>query len=533
MSEVARPHEGRRAWWNALRSPTGLPWLTAALVGAVALAAMTPVPLGVFWDDGVYLIGAKALATGAGYRFIHLPGSPAAVHFPPLFPALLAVVWAVTPPFPANVAWLKLVNPVLLGAGAGLTCAFGIRRLALPPVVAAITSVICSLALPMVVVASVLFSEPLFLVALVGALAMGERAVDDGGWARALVAGLTAGLVTLVRSAGIVLLPALVIALLLARRVREAAIAAVSALVVVMPWQLWVAAHTGDLAPPLRGSYGPYTEWVVALYRERGPAFAGTMVRENALAIGRTLGIALFPFGPRVVRPLLVVFVVVVVGLGMIAAWRRVRVTVLFALAYMALVLVWPYSPDRFLWAVWPVLGLFVGAGVAQSWRFGMTAGTRGGARAAAAMACVVGVLAAVGLGAYSARGATLRWWDLAARTNAGALIPVAEWVNANTAPGDIVACDGEPFVHLYTGRTVVPVHILSPDEYLAGTPLKQAAADLRALIVANRPRYAVFSAAAAERAVAPLLDGANGTPRLERIADLPVGGAAYQVALP
>jgi len=79
----------------------------------------------------------------------------------------------------------------------------------------------------------------------------------------------------------------------------------------------------------------------------------------------------------------------------------------------------------------------------------------------------------------------------------------------------------------------VVPVHILSPDEYLAGTPLEQAAADLRALFLANRPRYAVFSAVAAELAAAPLLDGAGGSPRLDRIAQLPGGGAAFRVVLP
>ena len=130
-------------------------------------------------------------------------------------------------------------------------------------------------------------------------------------------------------------------------------------------------------------------------------------------------------------------------------------------------------------------------------------------------------------------RGVSRRWNEVAARTNADALVPVAAWINANTQPGDVVACDGEPFVHLYTGRTVVPVHILSPDEYLAGTPLEQAAADLRALFIAHRPQFAVFSAMSAELAATPLLDGAGGSPRLEPVATLPGGGAAFRVRLP
>ena len=65
-----------------------------------------------------------------------------------------------------------------------------------------------------------------------------------------------------------------------------------------------------------------------------------------------------------------------------------------------------------------------------------------------------------------------------------------------------------------------------------AGTPLEQSAADLRALLIAGRPKYAVFSAAAGDREAAPLLDGANGTPKLEWIAALPGGGTAYLVKL-
>jgi hypothetical protein len=111
--------------------------------------------------------------------------------------------------------------------------------------------------------------------------------------------------------------------------------------------------------------------------------------------------------------------------------------------------------------------------------------------------------------------------------------MPVVAWINANTSASDVIACDGEPFVHLYSGRTVVPVHILSPDEYLAGTPLEQGAADLRALILAHRPTYAVFSSASADLAAAPLVDGSNATPRLELVANLPGGGAAFRVHLP
>jgi hypothetical protein len=76
----------------------------------------------------------------------------------------------------------------------------------------------------------------------------------------------------------------------------------------------------------------------------------------------------------------------------------------------------------------------------------------------------------------------------------------------------------------------VVPVHVLSPDEYFAGTPIDRAAAELRSLIIAGHPQYAIFSGGASGREMAPLLDGKNGSLKLEWIAPIGGGGAAYRV---
>jgi hypothetical protein len=518
------PRRSRGAIWY--------PFAAGVIVGAIALAAITSVPVGVFWDDGVYLIGAKSLATGAGYRFLHLPGAPPAVHFPPIWPALLAVIWKLSPSFPGNVVLLKLVNPLLLATGAALACWHGVRRLSVPPLVAAAAAVVFTAALPVMVIAGVLFSEPLFFVSLVIALALADRAAERGGWRPALAAGVAAGVVALVRSAGLTLVPALAIALLVARRRREAMVAMAGALALLAPWQLWITLRANDLAVPFRGSYGPYLGWVLGMYRERGAAFVLIMARMNLLAVIRSLGIALFPFGPREIRPLLVTLVLVVGCVAVIRARRRATAALLFLLFYFAVVLVWPYAPDRFMWAIWPLLGMLLASGAVECWRLGAHRGAVPSVRVTSAFACAVGICALGGHAGYSIRGAARHWWDSAARNNADALLPVADWINTNTKPGDVVAVDGEPFVFLYTGRTVVPVHILSPDEYVAGTPLERAAGDLRELIAVGKPQYAVFSGAAGEREAAPMLDGRSGTPKLEWISAIPGGGAAYRVVL-
>lgn len=512
-----------------MRGAAWYPFAAGAIVGAIAIAAITAVPVGVFWDDGVYLIGAKSLASGMGYRFLQLPGAPAAVHFPPGWPALLAIVWKLGPAFPDNVVLLKLVNPLLLGVGAALACRYGIRRLGLPPVAAAIAAVVFAAALPVMVVAGVLFSEPLFFVVLLVAIALADRAVDAGGWRAAVAAGVAAGLVALVRSAGIVLVPAAVLALVIARRHREAALSAAGAAAVLAPWQLWIAVHAHDLAAAYRGSYGPYLDWVLGMYRDRGAAFVLVMARMNLLALMRSLGIALFPFGPREIRPLLVTLVLVVSAVAAIRARRRAGTALLFVFLYCALVLAWPYAPDRFMWGIWPLVGILLASGAVECWRIATERGAARGVQLTGAFTCAIGVWAIGGHAAYSVRGASRHWWDSAARSNADALLPVAAWINANTSPHDVIAVDGEPFIYLHTGRTVIPVRDLTPEEYFAGTPIERAAAQLRALIAAGRPRYVIFSRAA-ERDVAQLVDGSNGTPRLELVAAIPGGGTAYRV---
>src|SRR5215813_6589423 len=48
---------------------------------------------GILEDDGIYLIGAKSLAEGSGYRILNLRGEPYQTKYPPLYPAYLSIAW--------------------------------------------------------------------------------------------------------------------------------------------------------------------------------------------------------------------------------------------------------------------------------------------------------------------------------------------------------------------------------------------------------------------------------------------------------
>src|SRR5262249_20240384 len=87
----------------------------AGVLARTASLRLHPGSWGQCQDDAIYGATAKALAEGEGYRQIFLPGSPPQTKYPPLYPALLAILWSAWPDFPANLLLLKSFT-VLCGA---------------------------------------------------------------------------------------------------------------------------------------------------------------------------------------------------------------------------------------------------------------------------------------------------------------------------------------------------------------------------------------------------------------------------------
>jgi hypothetical protein len=153
------------------------PLLAAALVCAVAASLVAPYPVGIFHDDGVYLVLAKALASGNGYRYLHLPGAPLATHYPPGYPLLLALLWTLAPHFPSNLTIILLANAALLGLVAWGSARYLIDRLEWPSLAATAFALVATLSLPLIQLATLVMSEVLFLALLFPVLTQAERAI--------------------------------------------------------------------------------------------------------------------------------------------------------------------------------------------------------------------------------------------------------------------------------------------------------------------------------------------------------------------
>ncbi len=516
---AARPGAPLRAW----RRP---PWLAAALATVVVLAcamtSITPDPIGVFWDDGVYLLTAKALAAGDGYRYTYLPGAPPAIHYPPLFPLLLAAVLKVTPPFPDNVAVLKLLNPLLLAMGVFGTVRLAVRNLGLAPVPVAITVAISAVIAPVLVVANVLFSESLFFAALVGAIALVDAAIARGGVGRAAIAGLAVAALALVRTIGGVLLPAAFLQLWGRRRRREAFALAIVTVVLLAPWQWWVWQSSRGFPDELRGFYGPYLEWVIGGYL-REPALAVQVLARNAGDLWRAFGVLFAPRLPRALQWVAAAMALASLGAGLVTLLRRASVTAAFVLLYGVVVLFWPYNPERFIWAVWPLLALLllaaardVGAALAHRWPPATRAAT------------LTFALLLAGQAVYASRGLAGGWAGAPQAAMTRRIWPLVTWTAAHTSPDDIVASDAHVMVALYAGRKTIPVSMLTPTEHVRDKPLTAQARELGALTGRFHPKVLVLSDGLPQLDAIPLWAAQDGAPVIHALPAIAGGGAAF-----
>ncbi len=494
-----------------------LPVALVAVVMLVALMTVTPWPVGAFQDDAIYTVLAKALATGEGYRMINLPGAPHATHYPPGYPFFLSLLWRLSPSFPDNIVLFKFANAVWLSLAALGAWTFARARLQWDPVPSALAGLAGTLAIVVLLVTGVVLSEPMFMALLFPALLLSERAAETGSWRLALAAGLACGVLALVRTLGAVIIPAALLVMAYRRNWRAAIAMAVTAALCLVPWQLWLAAWQHEVPTVLQGKYGAYGPWIARGFADGGIGFARDVAIANLQSVGRFVSYVFMPVSPAWPRAVALVAACALMAIGVGVLVRRSTITALFLVAYTGVVLLWPFEPDRFVLAVWPLLTLCGLAGVAAVWRWRPLLWASRGIRVAA-----LGLSAALVLGfaTYNARGYRNQWWASVQRDAGRRAKPIAEWVAASTRPGDVLMTDDDLLVYLYTGRQGMPTSTFLPKERVQPATDADNIAAARAMIDAYDPRYYITTSDAGQRAAEALTQG--DTPLLRRFRLIP-----------
>ena len=221
-----------------------------------------------------------------------------------------------------------------------------------------------------------------------------ERVTSDAhaetAWWRAALVGCLAGVLALVRTHGVALLLATLIVLAYRRRWRAGAFAALGAVVVLAPWQLWTAAQP-LLAEPLRGRS------IVRRVVAEGARAGGVSLFMHTIAVNlREVGALLadrFAIGDSAaIRDATAWLCAAAVVVGAWRLLRRAPVTAVFAAIYVAVLLAWPFTPWRFVFAIWPLVVIAIGEAVRPAFQ-------PSASRTAARWASMV-VLVIVGIGA-------------------------------------------------------------------------------------------------------------------------------------
>ncbi len=416
------------------------PLLFAVGVFALALWAQGDALVGVFYDDGIYVTGAKALAEGAGYRNIHLPGAPPIVHYPVLYSLVLSVLWRVWPVFPANVALFRLANAVLM-AGSAWMVASHASRLAMPGWVRWLAMAAGFTTFPLLTIIQLQLSEPLFLVLVAAAIALADR--DEAGTSAAFAAGVLAGLAVLTKSVGVSVMLGVPVGFWMRGRRAAALLSFGAAVLIALPWTLWVAVHAPHIDPRL-ANYTTYFDEA----RQAGLRSILDGLKLRALAPITFLTLPRWPpWGVSVLGALMLASL----AWGGVVSARRAPALVVTVALYFLIVSLWPFPPHRFVWIVMPWLALLIGAGCVKAWRRGPV--TRAGAAV---------LLLAVTYGYLPREGASIAHAGFATASadisrSFRVLIPSI----AAEIPADaVVASEDEALVYLYTGRRSVPSHL-------------------------------------------------------------------------
>jgi hypothetical protein len=500
--------------------------VTIAAALGLGVFAMNPLPIGAFHDDARYLLLARSIAEGTGYRFVFTPGAPAATHFPPAFPVVLAALWKVAPSFPASVTMFKLLNAFMLSLAAFATFTFARVRGGVAPWAACIVALAFACSVPVLFLDGVLFSEPFFIASLLGALMLAERSLrgqtyEGDRWSLpglAFAAGAAIGGVTMIRTLGIALGVGLAITLVARREWKCLAISMAGIAVLVVPWQLWTMRHGGEIPPILAGDLGTYGSWVGAALHSEGNGFIMRVAETNL----KGFSILLDVFGVSGIMAAIVALpLLVALGIGLRRLHRTAPVSVAALAVYLLVVLIWPGTPDRFLWPMWPVLltGVACGASEIVKWNTAI-ARIRVSRAAMLAALCVCALLfLKFNVGMYGSRA-----WEGPARSNARLAIAASE--TAAALPPGLVASEFDAMVSLYTGRPAVPLLPLMAANYLRKRTPDEAAAQLLQIIDAYHPSFLLVGSGEALQAAAILARA--GSPRIRFNSVSPSGILLY-----
>jgi hypothetical protein len=412
---------------------------------------------GILQDDGLYFIDGKSLAEGSDYRILSLPAQPHETRYPPLYPLYLSLAWRINPAFPANLplalmfSWLSFPALVVLTY---LWC----RRQQLPPPVIWLVTALFALNPYLLFFVSNLGSETMFMAFMFGAVLLVEPDSGRTNWYWPLLAGVLAGAGYLVRTAGMVFLPAAIAYYAWKKKPRQALWFALGMLPAMAAWTLWTHAHA---APGRDVVTVAYTNYIASYIHSVGWDNIAVILWNNFSAMLESFGSLVFPqmiqgiLAKFILQPLGVAMILGVIkmlrkGYGGLYAW--------FSGFYVALLMIWHFLPNqRYVMPLAPLLlaGLcFEMEHLATLMRTAFGHRDRSQRAVAYGFAGFLILVLAIGLGLQAYMGFSVMP-EMARddRSHAQAYGRIYQWIDKNLPADAGVLWEGDTVLYLATGH--------------------------------------------------------------------------------
>jgi Dolichyl-phosphate-mannose-protein mannosyltransferase len=377
----------------------------AAATAAVYLLRLNAV-VGLMVDDAWYVVLAKALSDGCGFRLISSAATPIQPLYPPGFPAVLSLIFHIDAEFPRNVWLLKSVSIAAMMGTGFLTYIYLHRSRQLSREIAVCAALAVTLTPAFVFLAtSTVMSECLFaLFQLAGLLALHQS--RDAPTARAgrnlaILAAVLAAAAMLIRSAAVAVIVAGLIWLLKERVWRRAAWFGAVAILCVFPWLLYArmhaptaeqrVAHGGAVAheyvdqlsmrwagAPVLGRIEPHelldrigVNFVDVFGRGIGGILVPTMYRdasesgEEVVSLVPKTGFARPGMGALKATMMISAILSALVFAGFVNAVReRLTAAEVFMPMALGIIMVWPFWSFRFVVPLTPLLVFYFIRGI-------------------------------------------------------------------------------------------------------------------------------------------------------------------------
>lgn len=316
-------------------------------------------------DDAFYILLAKSIIAGEGYRDSFMASQPANVHFPPMFPLMLAGVVAI---FGANSFIMKLI--VSFAAAASLVLSYVLaRRMKFAwPFVAAVWMGFC---FRFFNYTDLLLSETVFMAFTLGGMLAFDKWLEKEDLKFAAITIVCCWIAEMTRTAGITIPVALGAAIFLKKgRSKKAALTGLAAFVLLLvPLVLWSIRNkmvsdvstsylsqflAVDPYDPTKGLLTP-TGLIKRFFNGLKYYFVDTagMIRPLDEDIAPVFLNLLLAF----------IFWALVVAGFIRKAIEDAGVTEVFVAAFTGMVIIWPFLSYRFLLPAYPLLFMYAAHG--------------------------------------------------------------------------------------------------------------------------------------------------------------------------